>query len=124
MLIGSRIYEYDNQALNYLRPILSDMRSNRISNEDQDLFNVPQNKRAGNYLISSLSIIRVFVVEACQRRGADLIERIAVVFQNVFDTLKVLQPIKSIQFNRIQKDTLDEIKTNIASVFYSNDTFT
>ena len=121
MLIGACIYEYDDEALNYLRPILSDMRSNRTLCEG--LFNIPQNKRAGNRLISSLSIIKLSVVEACQRRGADLIERIAVIFQNIFDTLKVLEPVKSIQFNRIQKNTLDEIKTNIASVFYSNDSF-
>ena len=68
--------------------------------------------------------MRLFVVEACQRRGADLIERIALIFQNIFDTLQVLEPIKSIYFNRIQKKTLDEIKDNIAGVFYSNDTFT
>src|SRR5689334_19007606 len=42
MLIGARIYEYDDEALNYLRPILSNMRSNRVSYEG--LFNVPQNK--------------------------------------------------------------------------------
>ncbi|CAF2151031.1 unnamed protein product [Rotaria magnacalcarata] len=44
MLIGSRIYEYDDVALNYIRPILSDMRSNHVS--CQGLFNTPQNKRA------------------------------------------------------------------------------
>jgi hypothetical protein len=122
MLIGARIYEYDDEALNYLRPILSNMRSNRASCEGS--FNIPQNKRAGKYLISNFSIIKLLVVEACQRRGADLIERIAVVFQNIFDTLQVLEPIKSIRFNRIQKDTLNEIKANIGSMFYSNDTFT
>ncbi|CAF4120079.1 unnamed protein product, partial [Rotaria magnacalcarata] len=106
MLIGSRIYEYDDVALNYIRPILSDMRSNHVS--CQGLFNTPQNKRA----------------EACQRRGADLVERIAVVFQNIFDTLKVLQPIESIRFDRIQKNTLDEIKNRTNSVFYLNETFT
>ncbi|CAF2139182.1 unnamed protein product [Rotaria magnacalcarata] len=106
MLIGSRIYEYDDETSTYLRPILSDMRSNRVS--CQGLLNVPQNKRA----------------EACQRRGADLIERIAMVFQNIFDTLKVLQPIQSIQFDRIQRNTLDEIKNNINNIFYSNDTHT
>lgn len=121
-LIGYRIYEYDHEALNYLRPILSDMRANRSSHHG--LFNVPANKRAGNYQISILPVVRVFIVEACQRRGADLIERIAAVFQNLFDTLRVLQPIKSIRFNRIQKDTLDGIRTSIANVFYSDDTLT
>ncbi|CAF1374351.1 unnamed protein product [Rotaria sp. Silwood1] len=82
------------------------MRSNRALGEG--FFNIPPNKRA----------------EACQRRGADLIERIAVIFQNIFDTLKVLEPIKSIQFNKIQKNTLNEIKTNISTVFYSNNSFT
>ncbi len=48
MLIGNRIYEYDDDALNYLRPILYKMRSNGSSYEG--LFNVPNNKRAGNYL--------------------------------------------------------------------------
>ncbi len=47
-LIGNRIYEYDDDALNYLRPILYKMRSNGPSCEG--LFNVPNNKRAGNYL--------------------------------------------------------------------------
>jgi len=63
----------------------------------------------------------VVVVEACERRGADLIERLAFVFQNIFDTLQVLQSIKSIHFEIIKKNTLDEIKNNIKSVFYSND---
>ena len=47
MLIGARIYEYDDETLNYLRPILSNMRSNGASCEG--LFDIPQNKRAGNY---------------------------------------------------------------------------
>jgi len=64
-----------------------------------------------------------YVVEACQRRGADMLERIAVIFQNIFDTVKVLEPIRSIKFNLIQKNTLHEVKTNIDHVFYSNDTF-
>ncbi|CAM4830808.1 unnamed protein product [Rotaria magnacalcarata] len=99
MLIGSRIYEYDDVALNYIRPILSDMRSNHVS--CQGLFNTPQNKRA----------------EACQRRGADLVERIAVVFQNIFDTLKVIQlpincfSISDLTYNRIfynyKRDNID-----------------
>ncbi|CAF3723793.1 unnamed protein product [Rotaria sp. Silwood1] len=101
MLIGNRIYEYDDAALNYLRPILYKMRSNDSSYEG--LFNVPKNKRA----------------EACERRGADLIERIAVIIQNIFDTLKVLEPIKSINFNVIQQDTLNEIKANIDLVDFS-----
>ncbi|CAF0822804.1 unnamed protein product [Rotaria sordida] len=103
MLIGNRIYEYDDDALNYLRPILYKMRSNDSSYEG--LFNVPKNKRA----------------EACERRGADLIERIAVIIQNIFDTLKVLESIKSINFNVIQQDTLNEIKANIGKYFYSNE---
>ncbi|CAF3856692.1 unnamed protein product [Rotaria sordida] len=99
LLIGARIYEYDVETLNYLRPILSDMRCNRTSCE-------------------------ALCNEACQRRGADLIERIAVIFQNIYDTLQVLQPIKSIKFNSIEQSTLNEIKLNIATVFYSNDNLT
>ncbi|CAF2032203.1 unnamed protein product [Rotaria magnacalcarata] len=48
--------------------------------------------------------------EACQRRDADVIERICVVYQNILDTVTVLEPIQSIPFDRIQKHTLDEIK--------------
>lgn len=46
LLIGSRVYEYDEEALNYLRPILYNMRSNRVSTEG--LLHLAQNKRAGN----------------------------------------------------------------------------
>ncbi|CAF1688066.1 unnamed protein product, partial [Adineta ricciae] len=103
MLIGTRVYEYENEVIDYLRPILSSMRNNHAT--VSGLFAVPSNIRA----------------EACERRGADLVERIAVVFQNIFDTLRVLEPIKSIQFETIKKTTLDDITRNIKSVFYSNE---
>ena len=61
-----------------------------------------------------------FLAQACQRRGADLTERLSVVFQNIFDTIGVLEPIRTIKFDRIQKATLDEIKANINNLFYSN----
>ena len=121
MLIGARTCKYDDEALKYLRSILSDMRSNRTLCED--LFNVLNNKRASNRLVWGVSIIKLSIVEVRQRRGADLIERIAVIFQNIFDTLEILESIKSIQFNQIQKNTLGEIETNIAGVFYSSDSF-
>ncbi|CAF1308626.1 unnamed protein product [Rotaria magnacalcarata] len=103
LLIGTRVYKYDKEALDYLQPVLQNMRANRES--FQGLLNSCQNKRA----------------EACQRRGADIIERMSVIFQNLFDTLKVLQSIESIQFDRIRKNTLEEIKTKINNVFYSNE---
>ncbi|CAF1657208.1 unnamed protein product, partial [Adineta ricciae] len=103
MLIGNRVYEYDQDASNYLRPILHKMRSNGPTCDG--LFNIPENKRA----------------ESCERRGADLIERIAVIIQNIFDTLKVLESVKSINFHCIKKDTLNEIKINIGNNFYPNE---
>ncbi|UJR17415.1 hypothetical protein I4U23_004310 [Adineta vaga] len=103
MLIGNRVYEYDHDTSNYLRPILYKMRSNGLPYDG--LFNVPENKRA----------------ESCERRGADLIERITVIIQNMFDTLKVLESIKSINFHCIKKDTLNEIKLNIGNYFYPNE---
>lgn len=33
----------------------------------------------------------------------------------------MLEPIKSINFNSIKKDTLNEIKVNIGNYFYSNE---
>lgn len=55
MLIGNRIYEYDDDALDYLRPILFKMCSNRPSYEG--LSNIPKDKRAGNYLFESNLLI-------------------------------------------------------------------
>ena len=58
-------------------------------------------------------------LEACQRRGADLIQRLGVIFQNIFDTLEILQSIKSIDFGVIQRNTLEEIKLKINNRFHS-----
>ena len=65
MLIGARTCKYDDEALKYLRSILSDMRSNRTL--CKDLFNVLNNKRASNRLIWGLSIIKLSIVEVRQR---------------------------------------------------------
>jgi hypothetical protein len=56
MQIGFRIYEYENEALAYLKPILSKMRNNLISPEISTI--IPNNKRAGNHRIHILSIIK------------------------------------------------------------------
>jgi len=61
------------------------------------------------------------ILEACQRRSADILERMAVIFQNLFDTVAVLQNIDSIDFHRIQKHTFEKIKANICSSFYENE---
>ena len=90
------------------------MRSNRTPREISTV--VPPNKRAGN---DSLNIVvsRLVVLEACERRGADLIERLAVVFQNILDTLKIMKSINNIDFRRIHRNTLDEIKTKVDQFF-------
>ncbi|CAF2053053.1 unnamed protein product [Rotaria magnacalcarata] len=100
MEIGHRIYIYDEDTSAYLKPILSAMRSNQSCDEISTT--IPSNKRA----------------EACQRRSADLIERIAAIFQNLIDTVMVLQDIDSIDFHRIQKHTFEKIKANVNRNFY------
>ncbi len=55
MQIGFRIYEYDEDALAYLQPILCAMRSNNISSQIST--EIPLNKRAGYYLIHISPII-------------------------------------------------------------------
>lgn len=113
--IGTRVYEYTDEALAYLKPILMHMRNNETSREMST--SVPSNKRAGRR-IPSETIYEVLVVEACQRRAADLLERVAATLQNIFDTLNVLHPINSINFHRIQKETFEQIKQNIDGYFY------
>ena len=44
--ISYGVYEFDQKALNYIQPILSDMRSNSIT--PQVSFEIPHNKRAGD----------------------------------------------------------------------------
>jgi len=48
MQIGYRVYEYDDQALAYLQPILFQMRNNFASSQIST--SIPLNKRAGDYL--------------------------------------------------------------------------
>jgi hypothetical protein len=115
--IGFRVYEFDEEASRFLKPILAGMRANRTPPEIST--EVPPNKRAGTDFFVVVFRNRCFL-EACERRGADLIERVAVVFQNIFDTLKVLKSIRPIDFRRIQRNTLDEVRTRVDQLFYPN----
>lgn len=115
-LMGFQLYQYDEEALTFLKPILSSMRNNRTSGEIST--SVPSNERAGNFHFD-FSFNSAQSLEACQRRGADLIQRVGVIFQNIFDTLEILQSIKSINFQRLQRNTLEEITLKINSKFHS-----
>ena len=115
--IGFRVYEFDDEASRFLKPILAGMRANRTPPEIST--EVPPNKRAGTDFFVVVFRHCCFL-EACERRGADLIERVAVVFQNIFDTLKVLESIRPIDSRRIQRNTLDEVRTRVDQLFYPN----
>ena len=57
--IGFRVYEYDDEASSYLKPLLLKMRSNQHCPEFSTT--IPSNKRAGCYLICMVYVEASFL---------------------------------------------------------------
>ncbi|CAF1567542.1 unnamed protein product, partial [Didymodactylos carnosus] len=104
ILIGFRLYQLNDDAYHYLKPITDGLRMNETPIEIKS--------KPSFYNRRDLAV---------ERRSADLIERLAMMFQTLFDIETILKDIKDIQFSTIKRVVYEQFKEKICTTFYKND---
>ncbi|CAF1054119.1 unnamed protein product [Didymodactylos carnosus] len=94
-LVDKRIYRFASEAREYLKPILSGLRTNLTPLDITTT--IAKNKRTSVF----------------ERRAADLIEHISCVFQNIFDITEIYDATPIIKFGEITRQNLTDIQIAI-----------